>query len=115
MVNQARWMLELLDRLGIQQAAVVAHDVGTAAAQLILVRAPERIRALALMDGVYGGEWGMEAVASIQSWEVAQAGGLPPAVERRLGEGAREIPSAHEGGGSGRRLLPAARGVRARG
>src|SRR5438309_10007767 len=25
MVNQARWMLELLDRLGIQQAAVVAH------------------------------------------------------------------------------------------
>ncbi len=32
MANQARWMLELLDRLGIGQAAVAAHDVGTAAA-----------------------------------------------------------------------------------
>ncbi len=56
MVNQARWMLELLDRLGIQRVAVVAHDVGTAVAQLMLVRAPERVRALALMDGVYGEE-----------------------------------------------------------
>src|SRR3989475_11796186 len=114
MVNQARWMLELLDRLGIHQAAVVAHDVGTAAAQLILVRAPERIRALALMDGVYGGEWGMEAVASIQSWEVAQAGRLAPVLERRLGKGMREILSAYEGEEGGRRLIPAARGLGAR-
>src|SRR2546428_10512615 len=87
MVNQARWMLELLDRPGIQQAAVVAHDVGTAAAQLMLVRAPERIRALALMDGVYGGEWGMEAVGSIQSWGEGRAGGLSPGDSRRAGEG----------------------------
>ena len=109
MVNQARWMLEFLDRLGIQQAAVVAHDVGTAAAQLMLVRAPERIRALALMDGVYGGEWGMEAVASIQSWEVAQAGRLAPVLERRLGKGMSEILSAYEGEEGGRRLIRAAR------
>src|SRR2546426_3387326 len=109
MVNQARWMLELLDRLGIQQAAVVAHDVGTAAARLMLVRAPERIRALALMDGVYGAEWGMEAVASIQSWEVAQAGRLAPVLERRLGKGMREILSAYEGEEGGRRLIRAAR------
>src|SRR3989454_416368 len=109
MANQTRWMLELLDRLGIQQAAVVAHDVGTAAAQLMLVRAPERIRALALMDGVYGGEWGMEAVASIQSWEAAQAGRLAPVLERRLGKGMREILSAYEGEEGGRRLIRAAR------
>src|SRR5256886_2657151 len=110
MVNQTRWMLELLDRLGIQQAAVVAHDVGTAAAQLMLVRAPERIRALALMDGVYGGEWGMEAVASIQSWEVAQAGRLPPALGRRLGKGVSGILSAHAGEEGGGRALPASPG-----
>src|SRR5436309_9312223 len=109
MVNQTRWMLELLDRLGIQQAAVVAHDVGTAAAQPMLVRAPERIRALALMDGVYGREWGMEAVASIQSWEVAQAGRLVPVLERRLGKGMSEILSAYEGEEGGRRLIRAAR------
>ena len=109
MVNQTRWMLELLDRLGIQQAAVVAHDVGTAAAQLMLVRAPERIRALALMDGVYGREWGMEAVASIQRWEVAQAGRLVPVLERRLGKGMSEILSAYKGEEGGRRLIRAAR------
>src|SRR3989441_5288121 len=109
MVNQARWMLEFLDRLGIQQAAVVAHDVGTAAAQLMLVRAPERIRALALMDGVYGGEWGMEAVASIQRWEEAQAGRLGPVLERRRGKRMSEILSAYEGEEGGRRLIRAAR------
>src|SRR2546427_10399868 len=109
MVNQARWMLELLDRLGIHQAAVVAHDVGTAAAQLILVRAPERIRALALMDGVYGGEWGMEAVASIQSWGEAQAGRLALVLERRLGEGVSEVRSGHEGEEGGGRGIRAAR------
>src|SRR2546422_5771454 len=109
MVNQAGWLLELLDRLGIQQAAVVAHDVGTAAAQLILVRAPERIGAVGLMDGVYGAEWGMEAVASIQSWEVAQAGRLAPVLERRLGKGMREILGAFEGEEGGRRLIRAAR------
>src|SRR2546428_4883011 len=109
MVNQARWMLELLDRPGIQQAAVVAHDVGTAAAQLMLVRAPERIRALALRDGVCGGGWGMEAVASIQSWEEAQAGRLARVVERRLGKGMSEILSAYEGEEGGSRLIRAAR------
>ena len=85
MRNQARWMLELLDRLGIQRATVAAHDVGTAAAQLMLVRAPERVRALALMDGVYGGEWAMEAVASVQRWEATHAGRLATVLGRRLG------------------------------
>ncbi len=109
MVNQARWMLELMDRLGIERAAVVAHDVGTAVAQLMLVRAPNRIWALALMDGVYGGEWAMEAVASIQSWEVAQAGRLAPVLARRLGKGMGEILAAYEGEEGGRRLIRAAR------
>ncbi len=43
----------------VVSAGVVAHDVGTAAAQLKLVRAPKRICALALIDGVYGGAWAM--------------------------------------------------------
>ncbi len=37
----------------------------------MLVHAPERVRALALMDGVYGREWAMDAVASIESWDAA--------------------------------------------
>ena len=51
----------------------------------------------------------MEAVASIQSWEVAQAGRLAPVLERRLGKGMREILSAYEGEEGGCRLIRAAR------
>jgi pimeloyl-ACP methyl ester carboxylesterase len=109
MANQARWMLELLDRLGLSRTAVVAHDVGTAAAQLMLVRAPARISALVLMDGVYGTEWAMEAVASIRSWEPGQAGRLVPVLTRRLGKTLRDILAAYEGDEGGRRLIRAAR------
>jgi pimeloyl-ACP methyl ester carboxylesterase len=42
MARQARWMFELLDALGIGRAAVVAHDVGSAAAQLMVANAPNR-------------------------------------------------------------------------
>src|SRR5437667_9482575 len=48
MVTQTRCMLELPDRLGIQQAAAVAHDVGTPAAQLKPVRPLQPIRTLTL-------------------------------------------------------------------
>ncbi|HLY63890.1 MAG TPA: alpha/beta fold hydrolase, partial [Chloroflexota bacterium] len=57
MAGQAQWMLELLDALGLTHAAVVAHDVGSAAAQLMAVAAPQRISGLAVLDGVYGDEW----------------------------------------------------------
>src|ERR1700694_995810 len=62
MAKQARWMLELLDRLGLERVAVVAHDVGSAAAQLMLAAAPSRIRSLVVLDGVYREEWAMQAV-----------------------------------------------------
>lgn len=69
MASQAGWMLRLLDALGIQRAAIVAHDVGTAAAQLLVARAPDRVRSLVLMDGVHADEWAMDAVAPIQTWQ----------------------------------------------
>jgi len=86
MLSQARWMLRLLDALGIERAAVVAHDVGSAAAQLMLASAPGRVRGLAVLDGVHGGEWAMEAVASIRAWNPADAHRLAPVLARRLGK-----------------------------
>ena len=68
MAKQAGWMLALLDAVHIARAAIVAHDVGTAAAQLLVARAPERARALVVMDGVHGAEWAMDAVAPILTW-----------------------------------------------
>ncbi len=104
MAAQAGWLLELLDELDLAQVAIVAHDVGTAAAQLLTVHAPHRVRKLVLMDGVYETEWAMEAVASIAAWELAQAGRLVPVLSRRL----KAIRVLLEGA-DGRRLIHAAR------
>ena len=108
MENQARWLLELLDARGIGQAVVIAHDVGTAAAQILAVRAPGRIRSLVLMDGVYETEWAMAAVESIREWDPAQAARLQPVLARRL-RSIRDLLTVYAGEEGGRRLIHAAR------
>src|SRR5687767_4814650 len=40
MRSQAHWMLQLLDSVDVESAIVIAHDVGSAAAQLMLATAP---------------------------------------------------------------------------
>lgn len=111
MASQARWMLEILDALGIARAVVVAHDVGSAAAQLMVASAPRRVRGLAVLDGVCAGEWAMEAVASIQAWDPADARRLFPVLARRLAKRSalREMLAAYEGEQGGLRLIRAAR------
>ncbi len=84
MASQAHWMLEVLDALGVARAVVVAHDVGSAAAQLMVAGAAQRIRALAVLDGVYAAEWAMDAIASIQAWDPAEAHRLYPVLARRI-------------------------------
>jgi pimeloyl-ACP methyl ester carboxylesterase len=109
MAAQARYLLSLLDREGIEGAAVVAHDVGSAAAQIMLAQAPQRVRALVVIDGVYKSEWAMEAVRSIQDWDPAQAARLVPVLARRLG---KKVISAYSGDEGGLRLIRAARDLR---
>jgi pimeloyl-ACP methyl ester carboxylesterase len=111
MLSQARWLLEALDVLGIAQAAIAAHDVGSAAAQLMVASAPQRVRALAILDGVYGAEWAMAAVTSIQTWDPADAARLFPVLVRRLAKSGalRETLNAYEGEQGGLRLIRAAR------
>ncbi|MFT3913500.1 MAG: alpha/beta hydrolase [Anaeromyxobacteraceae bacterium] len=111
MASQATWLLGLLDALGFDRAAVVAHDVGTAAAQLLVTRAAPRVRGLVLMDGVLGANWAMEAITGIQAWDPADAHRLPPVLLRRLGKTAvmREVLSAYRGAEGGLQLIRAAR------
>lgn len=111
MASQADWMLALLDRLGLARVAVIAHDVGTAAAQLMAVNTPERLRGLALLDGVYLDDWAMEAISSIQTWDPAEAHRLFPVLKRRLGksDALREMLTAYEGAYGGLRLIRASR------
>jgi pimeloyl-ACP methyl ester carboxylesterase len=111
MRSQAGWMLELLERLGIERPVIIAHDVGSAAAQLMVASVPERIRGLAVLDGVYGAEWALDAVSSIQAWDPADAHRLFPVLARRLAKNPamREMLATYQGDSGGLRLIRAAR------
>jgi pimeloyl-ACP methyl ester carboxylesterase len=111
MASQARWLPELLERLGAAPAVIIAHDVGSAAAQLMVVNEPQRCRALAVLDGVYGAEWAMDAITSIQAWAPADAHRLFPVLARRLAKSPplREMLSAYQGEQGGLKLIRAAR------
>ena len=108
MENQAGWLLELLDERDLRQVTLIAHDVGTAAAQILTVRAPDRVRELVLMDGVYETEWAMGAVESIRSWNPDEAARLQPVLARRL-RSIRALLDTYAGAEGGRRLIHAAR------
>jgi pimeloyl-ACP methyl ester carboxylesterase len=111
MASQAGWMLEMLERLDAVRPVVIAHDVGSAAAQLMVVDMPERVRGLVVLDGVCESEWAMDAIASIQAWAPADAHRLYPVLARRLAKSAalREMLAAYQGEEGGLRLIRAAR------
>ena len=113
MASQARWMWELLDRLRIERTFIVAHDVGSAAAQLMVSGSPQRVRGLVILDGVYGTEWAMDAIESIRTWDVAQASRLGPVLTRRLGKSQhlRTMLAAYAGESGGEQLIRAARAL----
>jgi len=138
MASQARWMLELLERLGVPRPVVIAHDVGSAAAQLMVApgalmqnvhiparhvdnlhhaekgpvaNAPGRVRGLAVLDGVYAAEWAMDAITGIRDWDPAEAHRLFPVLARRLAKSPalREMLAAYQGEQGGLKLIRAAR------
>lgn len=109
MAAQARYLISLLDRESIESVVVVAHDVGSAAAQIMLAQEPRRVRALVVIDGIYKSQWAMEAVRSIQDWEPAHAARLVPILARRLGKRVMSDYSSEE---DGLRLIRAARDLR---
>jgi 2-hydroxymuconate-semialdehyde hydrolase len=113
MASQARWMWELLDRLKIERTFIVAHDVGSAAAQLMVTGSPQRVQGLVILDGVYESEWAMNAIDSIRTWEVADASRLAPVLTRRLGKSQhlRTMLAAYAGEAGGERLIRAARAL----
>ena len=108
MAAQVAPLLALLDDQGVPPVDLVAHDVGTAAAQLLAVRHPQRIRRLVLMDGVYETEWAMDAIESVRCWDESKAARLQPVLARKL-RSIRELLGAYAGEEGGRRLIHAAR------
>jgi pimeloyl-ACP methyl ester carboxylesterase len=116
MASQARWLWQLLDELNLERLVLVAHDVGSAAAQLMAAQAPRRTRALVVVDGVHETEWAMHAIASIRDWPPGEAARLQPVLLRRLGKSPplRALLARYEGERGGQQLIRAARDLEPR-
>ena len=88
----AELLLEWLDRVGLEQVAVVAHDQGGAVAQQLVAGHPERVSHLALVDVVAYDNWPVPLMA--QAIRLARTPGLDTVVyaldlPRRLAHSSR--------------------------
>jgi uncharacterized protein (TIGR00369 family) len=63
---QARYMVAVLESLGIHQAAVVGHDIGGGIAQLMAVDEPDRVARLILIDSVVDDNWPVPDIARLK-------------------------------------------------
>jgi 2-hydroxymuconate-semialdehyde hydrolase len=64
---QAGYMRELLAHLGIEELAVVGHDLGGAIAQMLALDPGPAIRALVLLDSACFDAWPIEGVKMLQA------------------------------------------------
>jgi pimeloyl-ACP methyl ester carboxylesterase len=71
---QAELLLEWLDRVGLDQVALVAHDVGGAVAQQLVANHPERVSHLALVNSVAYDGWPVPLVE--QAMRLARTPGV---------------------------------------
>ena len=54
---QANYLLELLDKLGLERVVIVGYDIGGGIAQILAARHPQRIDRLVLVNSVVGDNW----------------------------------------------------------
>jgi 2-hydroxymuconate-semialdehyde hydrolase len=64
---QAGYVRELAGQLGIDEAAVIGHDIGGGIAQLIALDGGLRVPALVLLDAICFDAWPIEGVRMLQS------------------------------------------------
>jgi len=64
--NQARFMWMLMDRLGIEKAHVVAHDVGGGVAQIMSVVRPDALLSVTLVNSVAYDFWPVQPIVSMR-------------------------------------------------
>jgi len=71
--GQADMLAQLLDALGIEQAALVCHDQGGAHGQQLLVRHPQRVSQVVFADVVCYDNWPVPAVVMLGAMSRAPA------------------------------------------
>jgi 2-hydroxymuconate-semialdehyde hydrolase len=64
---QAGYVRELLETLGVNEVAIVGHDIGGAIAQMLALDGPLRVQALVLLDSACFDAWPVEGVRMIQA------------------------------------------------
>jgi len=87
---QARYMVALMESLGIHQAAVVGHDIGGGVAQLMAVDEPDRVARLILIDTVVENNWPVPDIARLKdpAWDqILVDRDLRPGFRKGLEEG----------------------------
>ncbi len=58
--RQAQWIDQWLEQLGIERAAIVAHDIGGGVALRLATLFPQRVARLCIMNGVCYDSWPIE-------------------------------------------------------
>lgn len=64
--KQAGYVLSLMDKLGIQSAHVIGHDLGGGVAQILAANNPERINSFMVIDGVAFNNWPLAKVIALR-------------------------------------------------
>ncbi len=67
---QADLMNRFMEKLGIDRAAIVGHDLGGGVAQIMGVRYPERVNRLVLIDSVCYDSWPIPQLKAMQNIEL---------------------------------------------
>jgi pimeloyl-ACP methyl ester carboxylesterase len=68
---QARYVVALMETLGVHQAAVAGHDIGGGVAQLMAVDEPQRVARLILIDSIVDNNWPIADIARLKepAWD----------------------------------------------
>lgn len=68
--SQARYILGLLDRIGVERAHFVGHDLGGGIVQILATQHPERVQSITVIDGVCFSNWPVPQVVGMR-WPTA--------------------------------------------
>ncbi|MRH45075.1 alpha/beta fold hydrolase [Aquibacillus halophilus] len=85
--KQANYILNALDQLNIPTAHFVGHDLGGGIVQILAVTHPNRVKSIAVIDGVCFSNWPLPKVVSIRYPVAEEFVPSPLFIERMLREG----------------------------
>lgn len=93
--RQAEMIDALMEKLGIEKANIVAHDIGGGAALRLATLFPHRVRRLCLMNSVSYDSWAIEAMIQLGhpgAYYLASASTTAAALRQMIKQGFNETP-----------------------